>query len=88
MSTLSRNRSRCASGSWYTPSDSMGFWVASTRKGRGTSMVVPPMETWCSAMTSRRADWTLAGARLISSARTKLATTGPGSTVNVSLDCR
>ncbi len=30
-----RKRSRCASGSGYTPSDSIGFWVASTRNGCG-----------------------------------------------------
>ena len=35
--------------------------------------------TWCSCITSSRADWTLAGARLISSASRKLAKTGPSS---------
>ena len=79
-----RKRSRCASGSGYTPSDSMGFWVASTRNGSGTSKVSPPIDTWCSAMTSSSADCTLAGARLISSASTKLANTGPSSTSNCS----
>ena len=39
--------------------------------------VTPPIDTWCSAMTSSSADCTLAGARLISSASTKLAKTGP-----------
>src|SRR5918992_1588663 len=37
------------------------------------------MVTWCSCMTSSRADWTLAGARLISSASRKLQNTGPSS---------
>ena len=30
------NRSRCASGSGYVPSISTGFWVATTRNGRGS----------------------------------------------------
>ena len=33
-------RSRCASGSWYTPSDSIGFCVAITKNGVGTSYVL------------------------------------------------
>src|SRR5215212_667269 len=61
----------------------MGFCVASTRNGSGTRWVVPAMVTWRSAMTSSSADWTLAGARLISSASTKLANTGPSSTSKV-----
>ena len=61
------------------PSDSIGFWVARTRNGAGTWKVCLPMVTWCSCMTSRRADWTLAGARLISSASRKLQWTGPSS---------
>ena len=32
----SRKRSICASGSGKVPSSSIGFWVASTRKGRGS----------------------------------------------------
>ncbi len=85
---LNRNRSRCASGSGYTPSFSIGFWVASTRNGEGIGKVWPPMETCRSAITSSMADCTLAGARLISSASTKLATTGPSSTSKDSLACR
>ena len=76
-STLSRKRSRCASGSGYTPSDSIGFWVAITMKGCGTGWVLPPIETCFSAISSSIADCTLAGARLISSASTKLTNTGP-----------
>jgi hypothetical protein len=83
-----RNRSRCASGSWYTPSLSIGFWVASTRNGRGTGWVRPPIETCPSAITSSSADCTLAGARLISSASTRLAITGPSSMSNDSRDAR
>ena len=33
-----RKRSRCASGSAYTPSDSIGFCVASTRNGFGVAL--------------------------------------------------
>src|SRR4051812_45769692 len=74
-----RKRSTCASGSGYVPSDSIGFCVASTRNGRGTSNVWPPIVTCCSCITSSSADWTFAGARLISSASTKLPNTGPSS---------
>ncbi len=78
-------RSRCASGSWYTPSDSIGFWVATTKNGFGTGWVMPPIVTCCSAITSSNADCTLAGARLISSVSRKLTNTGPNSTSKVSL---
>ena len=46
------------------------------------------MLTWRSAMASSRADCTLAGARLISSASTRLAKTGPSSVSNRSVDGR
>src|SRR4028118_2080052 len=36
-------RSPWASGSGYVPSDSIGFWVASTRKGAGMPYVLVPM---------------------------------------------
>ena len=36
-----RNRSRCASGNAYTPSDSIGFWVARTRNGVGRGAGLP-----------------------------------------------
>ena len=64
------------------PSDSIGFCVAITMNGNGTSYVVPPIVTCCSCMTSSSADWTLAGARLISSASRKLQNTGPSSVSN------
>ena len=57
----------------------MGFSVASTMNGAGTGWLTPAIVTCCSCMTSSRADWTLAGARLISSASRKLAKTGPSS---------
>ena len=38
--SLKRKRSRCASGSGYTPSFSIGFWVASTRNGSGIGKVL------------------------------------------------
>ena len=85
---LNRNRSRCASGSGYTPSFSIGFWVASTRNGSGIGKVCPPIDRCRSAITSSSADCTFAGARLISSASTKFATTGPSSTSNSSRPCR
>ena len=71
------NRSTWASGSAYVPSVSIGFWVAMTRNGSGTLWVSRPIVTWRSCMTSSRALWTLAGARLISSARSRFVKTGP-----------
>jgi len=56
----------------------MGFWVARTKKGRGSSRVSPMTVTRRSCMASRRADWVLGEARLISSAKTRLAKMGPG----------
>ena len=77
------NRSTCASGSGYVPSDSIGFCVAITRKGSGTGYVVCAIVTWCSCITSSSALCTLAGARLISSASRKLQKTGPSSVSKV-----
>src|ERR671937_16590 len=73
------NRSTCASGSGYVPSDSIGFCVAMTRNGSGTGYVLWPIVTCRSCITSRSADCTFAGARLISSASRKLQKTGPSS---------
>ena len=73
------NRSTCASGSGYVPSDSIGFCVAITRNGAGTACVSLPIVTWRSCITSSSADCTFAGARLISSASRKLQKTGPSS---------
>ena len=47
---------------------------------------MPPSDTWRSAITSSSADCTFAGARLISSASTKLANTGPSSTSKRSIE--
>src|SRR5436309_2485958 len=57
----------------------MGFCVARTRKGSSTLKVSFPIVTCLSCMTSSRADWTLAGARLTSSARRRLQKMGPSS---------
>jgi hypothetical protein len=76
------NRSTCASGSAYVPSVSMGFWVARTRNGSGTLNVSRPIVTWCSCITSSSALCTLAGARLISSASSRLVKTGPSDVPN------
>ncbi len=45
--------------------------------GSSSRYVVPPMVTWCSCIASSRAACTLAGARLISSARMIWAKSGP-----------
>ena len=66
----------------------MGFWVAITRNGRGTAWLSRPIVTWRSCMTSSSADWTFAGARLISSASRKLQNTGPSSVSKLPVDGR
>ena len=58
--------------------------VATTRNGSGIAKVRPPTVTWRSAIASSSADWTRAGARLISSTSTTLARIGPGSTSKAS----
>ena len=65
----------------------MGFCVAITRKGLGNWKVSLPMVTCFSCMASSKALCTFAGARLISSANTKLANTGPFFTWNFSSFC-
>ena len=59
------------------PSISMGFSVASTKKGAFSSWRSPAMVTLRSAMASSSADWVFGVARLISSATTRFAKTGP-----------
>ena len=71
-------RSICASGSGKVPSSSIGFWVATTRKGAGSACVSPSIVTFASCIASSRADWVRGVARLISSATTTLAKIGPG----------
>ena len=74
---LSMKRSTWASGSGYVPSCSIGFCVAMTRNRPSSGKVCSPMVTCRSCMASSKADWTFDGARLISSARMKLAKIGP-----------
>jgi len=76
------NRSRWASGSPKVPSCSTGFWVAMTKKGSGRAWVSPSTVTWRSPIASSSAACVFGGARLISSARTTLANTGPGANSN------
>src|SRR6185295_9741042 len=53
-----------------------------TRNGAGTLCVSPAIVTWRSCITSSSALWTLAGARLISSARSRCVNTGPSEVEN------
>ena len=76
--SLNRKRSSCASGSGYVPSISIGFCVARTKNGSGSVWVVRPAVTRRSCIASSRADCVLGVARLTSSARTRLANSGPG----------
>ena len=71
--------------------DALGFdWVLrgqdQERVGQWTGLATDA--DLRSAMTSSSALWTLAGARLISSVRTRLAKTGPHSMSNRSSDAR
>src|SRR5437016_5146723 len=70
-------RSSCASGRGYVPSCSIGFWVASTKKGDGKEWVWPAAVTWCSCIARSRAACVLGGVRFTSSASTMFANTGP-----------
>ena len=60
------------------PSCSSGFCVARTWKGLGTSCRVPATVTCCSCMACSSADCVRGEARLISSAISNCAKTGPG----------
>src|SRR5436305_170504 len=60
----------------------MLFCVAITKNGAGSSCVTPSTLTWNSSMHSRRLDCVLGVARLISSASTICAKTGPGLKTN------
>ena len=64
----------------------MGFWVARTRNGESSGKLASPMVTVRSCIASSSADCTLAGDRLISSARMMLAKMGPLRVLNS--DCR
>ncbi len=71
-------RSSCASGSGYVPSYSIGFCVATIMKGGTIRWATLSMVACPSSMHSSRLDCVLGEARLISSASTTLANTGPG----------
>ena len=75
-------------GAGRCPRPRSGSESPSRGTGAGTGKVCPPIVTCCSCMTSSSADWTLAGARLISSASRKLPNTGPSSTSNVPVSGR
>ena len=77
MTAFIMNRSIWASGRLNVPSSSMGFSVAITMNGLGSSMRSPPIVVAPSAMASSIADCVLALERLISSSNTKLAWIGP-----------
>jgi hypothetical protein len=72
-----RKRSSWLSGSGKVPIWSAGFWVAITKKGSGSGQVWPSALIWRSSIASSRALWALGVARLISSARSSWANTGP-----------
>ena len=76
------NRSSSASGSGYVPSNSIGFCVANTVKLSGSSCEVPSTVTRRSCIASSSAACVLAGARLISSPRTRSPKIGPGRKLN------
>ena len=75
--SLMRKRSSWASGSGNVPLVSTGFCVAMTKNGSSSFLVSPSTVTCRSSIHSRRPDWVLGVARLISSARRMLVKTGP-----------
>src|SRR5688572_18721077 len=77
MMISNMKRSICASGSGYVPSSSIGFCVANTKNGSDNGYVCPCTVTRCSCIASSSAAWVLGGVRLISSASTMFAKTGP-----------
>ena len=68
----------CESGSGKVPARSTGFCVAMTKNGCGSVWQTPSTVTWCSAIASSSALCVRGGARLISSASSTWANTGPG----------
>src|SRR6266540_3745948 len=56
----------------------MGFWVATTKNGRGSGNVCRPTVTSVSCIAWSSAACVLGGVRLISSASRKFVNTGPG----------
>ena len=80
-----RKRSSWLSGRRYVPSCSIGFCVAATMNGIGSLWLTPSADTWRSSIASSSADCVFGEARLISSARTMLANSGPGWNTNASL---
>ena len=72
-----RKRSSWFSGRKYVPSNSYGFCVATTMNGAGSTSTWPSALTVPSAMASSSALCVRGVARLISSASTTLAKTGP-----------
>ena len=73
-----RKRSSCDSGKGYVPWCSMGFCVASTRKGFGSGCVWLSTVICASFIASSSADCVFGVVRLISSATMMFANTGPG----------
>ena len=57
-----------------------------TMNGGGSGRLTPSLLTWRSSIASSSADWVFGDARLISSASTMLAKSGPGSNRNVSVE--
>jgi hypothetical protein len=68
------------------PRSPPGFWVAKTMKGDPTACDFPSTVTLARSITSRSADCVFGGARLISSARTMFAKTGPRLKTNSFVD--
>ncbi len=61
---------------------SLGFSVATRKKGWGSARATPSTVAWRSSIGSSNADWVRGVARLISSTRTTLAKIGPGTNSN------
>ena len=68
------------------PSWSTGFCVAMTMNGGGRARLAPSTVIWRSSIASSSADCVFGDARLISSASTMLANSGPGWKRNCSVE--
>ena len=71
------NLSSCESGRLLVPDESMGFWVAITKKGSGNLWVSPSIETLFSSMASKKALCDFGLPLFNSSAKTIFVKMGP-----------
>ena len=79
-------RSSCESGKGCVPADVIGFCVAITMNGFGSSCAIPSIVTFPSSIDSSKADCVFADVRLISSPKSIFVKTAPGLNSNSPVD--